>query len=903
MALDFVKIKTKIQNKSTIVYPSFSGATDSNDLMIRGREFYAFWNEDIGLWDTNVAHFYRAVDKKLNEYCSDKIGPFEIKDMDSYENGIISQFNKFCRDTKDNYHELDTKVIFGNSKVKKSDYASRVLPYPLEESDISAYDELIKTLYNKDERQKIEWAIGSVIAGDSKDIQKFIVFYGPPGAGKGTILKLVEKMFDGYCTSFRAKDLGNPNNTFALEPLINNPLIAIDPDGKLDRIEDNTRLNTIVSHETMSVNVKYARAYPMQFNSLLMIGSNNPVKITDSKSGIIRRLIDISPSGRLLARDRYDSLLSKIPFEYPGIAYHCLQVYLELGKTYYDKYKPTEMIDETNDMYNFAREMLWDWKDVEFVSLAVAWKAYKDWCEDAGVQYPLIKRKFKAELKEYFKDFKEHTRDGDNLFIGFKTDMFKIYGEKKEIKSKSWITMKEQESIFDKEFSSCKAQYATADEVPRAKWVNVKTHLRDIDTSKLHYVKVPENHIVIDFDLKNSKGEKDGLLNIEAASKFPQTYAELSKGGSGIHLHYIYSGDVNTLSRIYDDDIEVKVFTGNSSLRRRLTKCNDIPIATITSGLPLKGEKTMVDSKAIENEKHLRALLKKCMNKENHGHTKPEVDFIAKILGDAYGSDISYDVRDMRPSILSFAMGSTNRAQECYDICSALHFCSKNHENGEEKNLAGDNDWKNAPIIFFDVEVFPNLFIICWKKEGADASVIKMINPTPEEVKKLFNYRLVGFNNRRYDNHIIYARAQGYTNAELFRLSQRIIGKSRDAFFGEAYGLSYTDIYDYATKKQGLKKWEIELDIFHMENAYPWDQDVPEDKWNEIADYCCNDVIATEAVWNATQDDFKVREVIAKLSGLTVNDTNRKHIIKIILGDSKEIEHEYTDLATGEVII
>ena len=903
MSLDFVEIQTKLVNKTIFIYPEFI-TKRSNDLMIRGREFYAFWNDETGLWDRDIYDLYFAVDKLLDEYAQQHLGNASVKYMSKFSNGIVSQFNKYCKDTSDNYHELDTRIIFGNTKVKKSDYVSHVLSYPLEEGPIEAYDEMMRTLYHKDERQKIEWSIGSVIAGDAKDIQKFVVFYGPSGTGKSTVLNIIEGMFDGYCASFRAKDLGNPNNQFALEPLISNPLIAIDEDGDLSRIEDNTRLNTIVSHEKMSVNVKYARAYGMKFNSLLMIGTNTPVKITDSKSGIVRRLIDISPSGKLVARNRYDSLMAKIPFEYPGIAHHCLSVYLELGKTYYDTYKPSVMIDETNDTYNFVREMYWEWKEAGEVSLAVAWKTYKDWCEDSGVQYPLMKRKFKAELKNYFNSFLEHTNRGDNIYIGLKSDMFKIYGEKKEERAKSWLNMKAGESILDDILSDCKAQYATEDEIPRAKWVNVKSTLKEIDTSQVHYVKVPENHIVIDFDLKNDKGEKDPLLNFEAASKFPQTYAELSKGGSGIHLHYIYEGDVNQLSRIYADDIEVKVFTGNSSLRRRLSKCNDIPPTTINSGLPLKGEnKTMVDSKAIENDAHLKALIKTCLNKEHHGHTKPEVDFIAKILNDAYANEsLSYDIRPMRPQILSFAMSSTNRSQECYDICSSLHYCSKDHENGDEKNAPGDSNWNNAPIVFFDCEVFPNLFIVCWKKLGEDQNVVRMINPTPAEIKQLFNFRLVGFYNRNYDNHILYARSMGYTNAELFRLSHRIVNKHREAYFGEAYGLSYTDIHDYATKKQSLKKWEIELGIFHLENSHPWDQDVPEEYWDEIADYCCNDVIATEAVWNATKSDFEVRQVIAKLSGLTVNDTNRKHIIRIILGDDRQINHVYTDLATGEVM-
>lgn len=76
------------------------------------------------------------------------------------------------------------------------------------------------------------------------------------------------------------------------------------------------------------------------------------------------------------------------------------------------------------------------------------------------------------------------------------------------------------------------------------KWDKVKTKLSDLDTSKTHYVKVPENHIVIDFDIPDKEGNKSFERNAEEASKWPATYAELSKSGKGVHLHYIYTGDV-----------------------------------------------------------------------------------------------------------------------------------------------------------------------------------------------------------------------------------------------------------------------------------------------------------------------------------------------------------------------
>ena len=73
-----------------------------------------------------------------------------------------------------------------------------------------------------------------------------------------------------------------------------------------------------------------------------------------------------------------------------------------------------------------------------------------------------------------------------------------------------------------------------------------------------------------------------------------------------------------------------------------------------------------------------------------------------------------------------------------------------------------------------------------------------MINPTAEEIGELVKYKLIGFNNRRYDNHILYARLQGYSIEELYSLSKRIIEKKdRNAFFREAYNLSYTNFWTW----------------------------------------------------------------------------------------------------------
>ena len=134
----------------------------------------------------------------------------------------------------------------------------------------------------------------------------------------------------------------------------------------------------------------------------------------------------------------------------------------------------------------------------------------------------------------------------------------------------------------------------------------------------------------------------------------------------------------------------------------------------------------------------------------------------------------------------------------------------------------------------------------------------------------------------------------------MFELSQKIIGGDRDAFFGEAYNLSYTDVYDFASKKQSLKKWEVELGIHHQELGLPWDQPVPKELWPRVAEYCDADVLATEAVFNHLKGDWTARQILADLAGMSVNDTTNSLATRIIFGRERHPKLVYTNLATGE---
>lgn len=893
--MDFYQISTReVKGGGLEIFPDFTVGR-SKDLMVRGRSFYAIWDEERRLWSTDEYDVQRIVDADLRAYAEKDAagGPqCSVKYLRSFGSNSWKQFRAFMLNISDNSQQLDQSLTFVNADIKKSDYVSRHLPYPLEAGDYSAWDELIGTLYSVEERAKIEWAIGAVVSGDSKKIQKFLVLYGPAGTGKSTILNIIQDLFVGYTTSFEAKALGSSNGAFATEVFKDNPLVALQHDGDLSKIEDNTKLNSIIAHEDMTMNEKYKPSYTARVNAFLFMGTNQPVKISDAKSGIIRRLIDVHPTGVKLPANHYHALMAQIDFEHGAIAQHCLDVYRRMGKNHYNAYRPLEMMLQTDVFFNFVEANFDIFKEQDGATLKQAYTLYKEYCSDTGIERQLPQYKVREELRNYFADFKDRVNvDGVILrsyYSGFTARPFKAASKRDTSFS---LVMDERESIFDREYGDYAAQYANADETPLQRWSSVKTKLSDIDTSKVHFVQVPESHIVIDFDLKDELGEKSLEMNLAAASNWPATYAEISKGEGGVHLHYIWAGDVSELASEYSTGIEVKVYTGKSALRRKLTKCNNVPVASINSGLPIK-EKKMLHSNTISSEKGLRDLITRNLRKEIHPGTKPSIDFIQKILDDAYDSNLSYDLTDMRPKIVAFANNSSNQPLQALKIVQKMKFRGKDDATPEVAFS------KEERLVFFDIEVYPNLFVVCWKYEG-DSDVVRMINPDAQEVEKLFRFKLVGFNNRRYDNHIMYARYMGYNNEQLYILSQKIIANDHSAMFGEAYNLSYADIYDFSSKKQGLKKFEIELGIPHVEMDIPWDVPVKDEDVERVVDYCCNDVNATEAVFKARMQDFIARRILAELSGLTVNDTTQKHTAKIVFGNDKyaQKQFKYTDLS------
>ena len=135
--LDFLTIASRTRKGFSEIYPKFI-IKKSNDLMIRGGDFYAIWVEERGLWSTDEQDALQLIDRELDLYLEKNREKFDsgvrVMHMWDSESGMVDIWHKYCqKQMRDNYHMLDEKLIFSNTDVKKRDYASKKLPYPLEE--------------------------------------------------------------------------------------------------------------------------------------------------------------------------------------------------------------------------------------------------------------------------------------------------------------------------------------------------------------------------------------------------------------------------------------------------------------------------------------------------------------------------------------------------------------------------------------------------------------------------------------------------------------------------------------------------------------------------------------------------------------------------------------------------
>ena len=97
---DFVRINRTLKNGRYYYRPTFIVRSSAKDIMTRGGDFYAFYDETTGLWNRSKSKMIEIIDKQVREYAEENKSPeygMIVVEMSDSANELSSQFDRFCK--------------------------------------------------------------------------------------------------------------------------------------------------------------------------------------------------------------------------------------------------------------------------------------------------------------------------------------------------------------------------------------------------------------------------------------------------------------------------------------------------------------------------------------------------------------------------------------------------------------------------------------------------------------------------------------------------------------------------------------------------------------------------------------------------------------------------------------
>jgi len=199
--------------------------------------------------------------------------------------------------------------------------------------------------------------------------------------------------------------------------------------------------------------------------------------------------------------------------------------------------------------------------------------------------------------------------------------------------------------------------------------------------------------------------------------------------------------------------------------------------------------------------------------------------------------------------------------------------------------------------LFFDVECYPNYFLILFKLSNGKQKCFEL-----DETKRLDtiliqefleNAETIGFNSRMYDIPMILHALSGANNKELKALSDRIINKDEKTYdtlkeLGLFCPWSYNhiDLFKLPIGKNSLKMYGARINTTFLQDL-PYDPSLPltEDQKVDIKNYCSNDVNITMDLYTHLEKPLAIRCDINKKYNVEVRSKSDSQIAEVLIKD------------------
>lgn len=179
----------------------------------------------------------------------------------------------------------------------------------------------LRSVWGQDNEQismLLEW-IGYLLSGRT-DQQKIFLMIGPTRSGKGTILRLIQRIFGHAATSFKVAKLGS--SQWMLGSLIGKT-VAYDPDVRRASINDSESeaveaMLSVSGEDRVTCERKYEHPVQIKLGTRLMLCTNPPFAIRDVGGALSHRLLICEMTKSFLGHEDL-TLDAKLASEIPGI--------------------------------------------------------------------------------------------------------------------------------------------------------------------------------------------------------------------------------------------------------------------------------------------------------------------------------------------------------------------------------------------------------------------------------------------------------------------------------------------------------------------------------------------------------------------------------------------------------
>lgn len=211
-------------------------------------------------------------------------------------------------------------------------------------------------------------------------------------------------------------------------------------------------------------------------------------------------------------------------------------------------------------------------------------------------------------------------------------------------------------------------------------------------------------------------------------------------------------------------------------------------------------------------------------------------------------------------------------------------------------------DLNNRKRWIWDIEVYPNLFLICAKNVDNKFRVKYQVSPLSDDRKELAEWlqygviEMVGFNNLYYDYPVLHEAIVKYWNLppqqfclSIFNLSKSLVKGNKLYINDKNHVRKQIDLfkinhYDNKAKMTSLKLLEFNLRLINIrELPFEPEKLLTNEEINTVINYCDNDVDATELLYNETISDIELREKLSPKYGIDFTNYNSTKIGEWIL--------------------